>query len=142
MLVYSVISNDLAQIFNFTIWIIECVSLRLFWIYFYPLTLIFVLKELSCHWANSKEEGSFSLSQDYSRTDWDGLCNHWIDVSWDAIFNFNISAALYELNGLIQVGIDVSILNHEHWIKLHSFPCLFMSCLYWYFIFWKSLLQC
>ena len=36
---------------NFSIWILDCaLTVLLFWIYLFPLTLVFVLQWLSLHW--------------------------------------------------------------------------------------------
>ena len=49
------------------------------------------------------------VAYDYSRADWDGLCDHLIDVPWEDIFKLGASAAASEFCEWIQVGIDVYI---------------------------------
>ena len=59
------------------------------------------------------------MAYDYSRADWDGLCDHLRDVPWEDIFNLSASAAACEW---VQVGIDVYILHRKYQVKLHSSP--------------------
>ena len=51
------------------------------------------------------------IAYDYSRTDWDGLCDHLRDVPWEDIFKLSASAsaAACEFCDWVQVGIDVYI---------------------------------
>ena len=44
------ISNDLTQIDNFLTWIPDTLTVMLFWIYLFLLTLVFALQWLSLHW--------------------------------------------------------------------------------------------
>ena len=37
-----------------------------------------------------------SIAYDYSRADWDGLCDHLRDVQWEDIFKLSASAAASE----------------------------------------------
>ena len=71
-------------------------TVLLFWIYFFLLTLVFVLQWLSLHWeilimllpsdsidfpVNSKQDVLFHCTAcDYSCADWDGLCDHLRDI--------------------------------------------------------------
>ena len=47
------------------------------------------------------------MAYDYSRADWDGLCDHLRDVPWEDIFKLSASAAASEFCEWVQVGIDV-----------------------------------
>ena len=49
------------------------------------------------------------IAYDYSRADWDGLCDQLRDVPWKYIFKISASAAAGEFCEWVQVGIDVSI---------------------------------
>ena len=74
--------------------------------------------------SNSKRDALIhSIAYDYSRADWDSLCDHLRDFPWKDIFNFGASAAANEFCESLQVGIDVYIsliestrssLNHLH----------------------------
>ena len=45
----------------------------------------------------SQQDASFHrITYDYSRADWDGLCNHLRDVPWEDIFKLSASAAASE----------------------------------------------
>ena len=44
---------------------------------------------------------------DYSCANWDSLCDHLKDVSWEEIFRLSASAAASEFRSWVQVGIDV-----------------------------------
>ena len=59
---------------------------------------------------NSKQDALFyCIAYDYSRGDWDGLCDHLRDVPWEDIFKLTASAAASEFCEWVQVGIDVYI---------------------------------
>ena len=59
---------------------------------------------------NSKQDTSFHcVAYDYSRADWDGLCDHLRDLPWEDIFKLSASAAASEFCEWVQVGIDVYI---------------------------------
>ena len=49
------------------------------------------------------------IAYDYSRADWDGLCNNLRDVPWEDIFKLSASTAASEFCEWVQVGIDVYI---------------------------------
>ena len=49
------------------------------------------------------------IAYDYSRADWDGICDHLRDVPWKDIFKLCASAATSEFCEWVQVGIDVYI---------------------------------
>ena len=114
----------------------------LFWIYLFLLTLVFVLQWLSLHWeilimllsqlpdfpSNSQRDAPFPrIAYDYSRADWDGLCDHLRDVPWEGIFRLGASAAS-EFCEWGQVGIDVYITHRKYQVKPHSSPWFSASC--------------
>ena len=46
---------------------------------------------------NSKQDTlSHGVAYDYSRADWDGLCDHLSDVPWEDIFKLSVSTAAHE----------------------------------------------
>ena len=51
----------------------------------------------------------YCIAYDYSRADWDGLCDHLRYVLWKDIFKLSASAAASEFCEWFQVGIDVYI---------------------------------
>ena len=58
----------------------------------------------------SRQDALFHrIAYDYSCADWDGLCDHLRDVSWEDIFKLSASAAASEFCEWVQVGIDVYI---------------------------------
>ena len=47
--------------------------------------------------SNSQQDAPFyGIAYDYSHADWDGLCDHLRDVSWENIFKLGASAAASE----------------------------------------------
>ena len=107
------ISNDLTQIVSFPTWIPECdshspVLLDLFISSDASIcsTMAFAPLGNSDHVAvsvsidfpiNSKQDTLFHcMAYDYSRADWDGLCDHLRDVPWEGIFKLSASAAASE----------------------------------------------
>ena len=54
------------------------------------------------------------IAYDYSRTEWDGLCDHLGNFPWEDIFKLSASAAASEFFEWIQVGIDVYIPHHKY----------------------------
>ena len=56
----------------------------------------------------SKQDTPFHrVAYDYSRADWDGLCDHLRDVLWEDIFKLSASAAASEFCEWVQVRTDV-----------------------------------
>ena len=51
---------------------------------------------------------------DYSRVDWDDLCDHLRNVPWEDIFKLSASAAASEFCAWVQVGIDVYIPHRKY----------------------------
>ena len=69
---------------------------------------------------NSQRETPFHrIAYDYSRADWDGLCDHLRDVPWEDIFKLGTSAAASEFCEWVQVGIDVYITHRKYQVKSH-----------------------
>ena len=72
---------------------------------------------------NSQHNAPFyCIAYDYSRADWDGLCDHLRDVPWEDIFKLGASAAASEFCEWVQVGIDVYIPHRKYQVKPHSSP--------------------
>ena len=125
------LSNDLTQIVNFPTRIPDCDShspafLDLFISSDASIcsTMAFPLLGNSDHVVvsvsidfpiNSKQDTPFHrVACDYSRADWDGLCDHLRDVPWEDIFKLSASAAASEFCEWFQVGIDVSIAHRKY----------------------------
>ena len=64
---------------------------------------------------NSKQDALFHcMVYDYSRADWDGLCDHLREVPWEDIFKLGASAAGGEFFERVQFGIDVCIPHRKY----------------------------
>ena len=112
----------------------------LIWIYFFLLTLVFVLQWLSLHLeilimllsqfpTDSEWDAPFHhIAYDYSGADWDGLRDHLIDVPWEDVFKIGASAAASEFCEWVQVGIDVYIPHRKYLVKPHSSPWFSAAC--------------
>ena len=102
------ISNDLTQVGDFPTRIPDCDSHSPALLdFFYLLKLVFVLAfpllgnsdhvlvSVSIEFPiNSKKDAPFhGMAYDYSRADWDGLCDHLRNVLWEDIFKLSASAA-------------------------------------------------
>ena len=73
--------------------------------------------------SNSKRDALFHcIVYDYSRTDWDSLCDHLRDVPWEDIFKLGAFAAASGFCEWVQVGIDVYIPHHKYQVKSHLSP--------------------
>ena len=78
---------------------------------------------------NSKQDTPFHrVAHDYSRADWDGLCDHLRDVPWEDIFKLSASAAASEFCERVQVGIDNYIPHRKYQVKPHSSPWFSAAC--------------
>ena len=66
-----------------------------------------------------QHKNSHRIAYDYSRADWDGLCDHLRDVLWEDIFKLGASAAASEFREWVQVGIDVYIPHRKYHVKSH-----------------------
>ena len=70
---------------------------------------------------NSKQDALFHhIAYNYSRGDWDGLCDHMKDVPWEVIFKLSGSTAASEFCEWAQVGIDIYIPHRKYQVKPHS----------------------
>ena len=73
--------------------------------------------------SDSKQDAPFHcIAYDYSRADWDVLCDHSRDVPWEDIFKLDASAAACEFCGWLKVRIDVYIPHRKYQVKHHSSP--------------------
>ena len=71
--------------------------------------------------SNSQWDALFQcIAYDYSHADWDGLCDHLRDVSWEVIFKFGASTSACEFCEWLQVGIYVYIPHCKYQVKPHS----------------------
>ena len=78
---------------------------------------------------NSQQDAPFHrIAYDYSRADWDGLCDHLRDVPWEDIFKLGASAAASEFSQWVQVGIDVYIPHRKYQVRPHSSPWFSAAC--------------
>ena len=75
-----------------------------------------VVVSVSIHFpTNSQWDAPFHhIGYNYSRADWDGLCDHLRDVQWEDIFKVGASAASSEFCEYVQVRIDVYIPHRIH----------------------------
>ena len=119
-------------------------TVLLFLDFLFLLTLVFVLPWLSLHWEflimllpqfpltfhqNLQQDTPFHpIAYDYSRADWDSLCDHLRDVPWEGIFKLSASAATGEFCEWVQVGIDLYIAHRKYQVKL-PFISMVFSCL-------------
>ena len=142
---FVIISNDLTQIVNFPTRIPDCNSnshalLDIFLSFdtsicsamaFSPLgNFNHVVVSVSIEFTiNSSQDALFHrVAYDYSRADWDGLCDHLRGFPWDNIFKLSASAAVSEFCEWVQVGIGVYILHHKHQVKPHTSPWFSAAC--------------
>ena len=74
--------------------------------------------------SNLQQDASFHrTASDYTRADWDSLCDHLRHVPWEDIFKLSASAAASEFCEWVQVGIDVYIPHCKNQVKPHSSSC-------------------
>ena len=133
------ISNDLTQMVNFPTCIPDCDSHSPALLDLFPSsdasicsTMTFpplenfdhVVVSVSIDFpSNSQRNALFHhIAYDYSRADWDGLCDHLRDVPWDDIFRLSDSAAVSEFCEWVQVGINAFIPHKKYQVKPHSSP--------------------
>ena len=78
---------------------------------------------------NSKQDTPFHrVAYDYSRADWDGLCDHLRDVPWEDIFKLSASAAASEFCEWVQFGINEYIPHRKYKVKPCSSPWFSADC--------------
>ena len=68
------------------------------------------------------------MAYDYFCADWDGLCDHLIDVPWEDIFQLGAYATASEFCEWVQVGIDVYIPHRKYQVKPQSSPWFSAAC--------------
>ena len=79
--------------------------------------------------SNSQRDATFHcIAYNYSRGDWDGLCDNLRDVPWEDIFKLSASAAASEFCEWVQVGIDVYIPHRKYQVKPHLSPWFSAAC--------------
>ena len=139
------VSNDLTQVVNFPTWTPDCDSHSpaLLDLFIYSdasicSTMAFATLGNSDHFAvsvsidfpiNSQQDAPFHrIAYDYSRADWDDLCDHLRDVPWEDIFKFSASAAASEFCHWFQVGIDVYIPHRRYQVRPHSSAWFSAAC--------------
>ena len=139
------ISNDLTQMVNFPTRIPDCDSRRLPLLDFFlssdpsicstmafpPLgntdhVVVSVSRDFP---SNSQPDDPFHrIAYDYSRANWDGLCDHLTDVPWEDVFELVASAAAKEFCEWVQVGIAVYIPHRKCQVKPHSSSWFSAAC--------------
>ena len=78
---------------------------------------------------NSQRDAPFHcIAYDYSCADWDGLHDHFRDVSWEHMFKLGASAAASKFCELVQVAIEVYIPHRKYQVKPHSSPWFSAAC--------------
>ena len=68
------------------------------------------------------------IAYDYSRVDWDNLCDHLRDAPWEDIFKLSASVPASEFCEWFQVGIDLCIPHRKYQVKPHSSPWFSAAC--------------
>ena len=128
------VSNDLTQMVTFLLRSQTIIlTVQLFWIYLFLLTLVFVLQRLFLHWEILimlliRISAFNHITYDYCCADWDGLCDHLRDVTWKDIFKLGASATAREFSEWDQVGIDVYIPQKKYQVKPHSSAWFSAAC--------------
>ena len=139
------LSNDLTQMVNFPTWIPDCDSHSPALLDFFLSsdasicsTMAFSPLGNSDHVvisvfidspSNSQWDAPFHrIAYDYSRADWDSLCDHLRDAPWEDIFKLIASAAASEFCEWVQVVIDVYIPHCKYQVKPHSSPWFSAAC--------------
>ena len=79
--------------------------------------------------SNSQWDAPFHcIAYDYSRADWNSLCDHLRDVPWEDIFKLGASVAASEFCQWVWVGIDVYIPHRRYKVRPHSSPWFSVAC--------------
>ena len=99
-------------------------------LFLFPLSITFFIFSVSIDFpTNPQQDDPFQrIAYDYSRADWDGLCDHLRDVPWDGIFKLSAFAATCDFCEWIQVRIDVYIPHLKYKVKPHSSPWFSAAC--------------
>ena len=87
-----------------------------------------VVVSVSIHCRTYSQQTAPFHRNDYSRADWDGLCDHFRDVPWKNIFKLGASAAAGEFCEWAQVGNDVYIPHRKYQVKPHSSSSFSAAC--------------
>ena len=75
--------------------------------------------------SNSKRDAPFHcIAYDYSCADWESLCDHLRDVTWEVIFKLSATAPASDFSELIQVYIP----HHKYQVIPHSSPWCSAAC--------------
>ena len=124
--IFFFISNDLIQMVNFPTRVpdCDCHSLTRLDLFLFPdasicSTMVFLQVGNSDHvlvsvsidlLSDSQRDAPFHrIAYDYSRADWDGLCDHLRDAAWEDIFKISASGAASEFCEWVKVGTYVYI---------------------------------
>ena len=79
--------------------------------------------------SNSQRDATFHrIPYDYSRANWDGLCDHLRDGPLEDIFKLGASAAASTFCEYVQVGIDVYIPHRKYQVNPHSSTWFSAAC--------------
>ena len=79
--------------------------------------------------SNSQRYATFHrIPYDYSRANWDGLCDHLRDGPLEDIFKLGASAAASTFCEYVQVGIDVYIPHRKYQVNPHSSTWFSAAC--------------
>ena len=88
---------------------------------------VVVLVSIDCP-INSQHVPSHYVAYDYSRADWEGICDHLRDLPREDIFKLCASAAATEFCEWGEVEIDVYILHCKYQVKSHLSPWFSAAC--------------
>ena len=119
-------------------------TVLLFCIYLFFLTLVFVLQWLSLHWeilvyvvvsvsidfpSNLQRDALFHhIAYDRSHADWDSLRDHLRKAPREDIVKLSASAAASGFCDWVQAGNDVYIPHRKYQVKPYSSPCFSAAC--------------
>ena len=84
----------------------------------------YLLSQFPLTFQNSKQGALFHcIAYDYSRADWDGLCNDLRDVPWGILLNSVLLLLLVNF-----IGIEVYIRHCKYQVRSHSFLWFSAAC--------------